>query len=478
MTLEGGYEIGGCRILRQIAVGSMAEIYLAEQLRLGNRMVAVKIVHPEGYGLDREHIDRATRLFEREATLLGQLAHPNILPVFDFGVADGLLYLVMEYMPDGSLADVMRDSGKFRLPLPATVSFTLHVIGQIGDALQFVHDHGVVYRDVKPSNVLVRVQPDGLLKALLADFGVAHIADAENPNIVAGTFSFMAPEMLSGSSLAASDQYALGLVTFWLLGGRLPFEGDLAALTRSILFDAPPSLRGLNPLVGVEVEEVVVKALAKHPSDRWPSVAAFVQALRSAAQGTLALDARVFISYRRSDSQHVVALASKLTAQGYRVWFDQELVGGEEWWDTILTNIRLSDVFIFALTPASLQSEPCRLEYEWAHGLRKRILPVLLEDGVDFRVLSPALQQIQVVDYRQPEDRGWRLLVSALGNLPAATALPDPLPQPPAVPISPVEAMRGEFELPTVSGTQQLDLLHRLGKLLTRTKRPKPQAKT
>ncbi len=286
MALVEGYEIGGCRILRKIGAGGMGEVYLAEQLRVGNRLVAVKIVNPEDHTFDTEIADDLKRRFEREAALLGRLSHPNILPVHDSGVQDDMLYLVMEYVPDGSMADAIRGTAKHPLKLPASTPFTVSVIGQLGDALQFVHDHGVVHRDVKPGNVLVRVQPDGSWKVLLADFGVARDLETSSARTqVTGTFAFMAPEQFSGSFSAASDQYALGVLTFLLLGGRTPFEGDLAALTKAHMFDAPPSLHKLNLAVPVEIESVVARAMAKDPADRWPSVAAFVDALRAAANG-------------------------------------------------------------------------------------------------------------------------------------------------------------------------------------------------
>ncbi len=333
MSLVEGYEIGGCRVLRKIGAGGMGEVYLAEQLRLGGRQVAVKIVNPEDHSFDTEIADDLKRRFEREAALLGRLSHPNILPVYDSGVQDGMLYLVMEYVSDGSMADAIRGTAKHPLKLPASIPFTINVISQIGDALQFVHDHGVVHRDVKPGNVLVRVQPDGSWKVLLADFGVARDLDTSSARTqVTGTFAFMAPEQFSGSFSAASDQYALGVLTFLLLGGRTPFEGDLAALTKAHMFDTPPSLHKLNLVVPVEIEAVVARAMAKDPAERWPSVSAFVNALQAAANGdtmatrpvtgasykgdrsTARMPASVGAASRGQDRGHMRLLITALTA--------------------------------------------------------------------------------------------------------------------------------------------------------------------
>jgi serine/threonine-protein kinase len=201
MAIVEGRELGGCRLLRKIGAGGMGDVYLAEQLRVGNRLVAVKIVNPDDHTFDREVAEDLKRRFEREAALLGQLPHPNILPVYDSGVQDGLLYLVMEYVPDGSLADAIRGTASHPLKLPAALPFTLEVISQLGAALQSVHDHGVVHRDVKPGNVLVRVGADGQWKVLLADFGVARNLDtASQRTQVTGTF----PSWRPNSSAARS----------------------------------------------------------------------------------------------------------------------------------------------------------------------------------------------------------------------------------------------------------------------------------
>src|SRR5258708_6749112 len=217
MAIVEGRELGGCRLLRKIGAGGMGAVYLAEQLRVGNRLVAVKVVNPDDHTFDREVADDLKRRFEREAALLGQLPHPNILPVYDSGVEDGLLYLVMEYVPDGSLADAIRGTASHPLKLPAALPFTLDIIGQLGAALQSVHDHGVVHRDVKPGNVLVRVGADGQWKMLLADFGVARNLDtASQRTQVTGTFAFMAPEQFSGSVSPARHPYPLRALTLLL----------------------------------------------------------------------------------------------------------------------------------------------------------------------------------------------------------------------------------------------------------------------
>jgi tRNA A-37 threonylcarbamoyl transferase component Bud32 len=278
-----GREIGGCKLIRKIGAGGMGEVYLAEQLRVGNRQVAVKIVSLDDAALRSQDAEDVAKRFQREAATLGGLSHPNILPVHDSGVQDDLLYLVMAYAPDGSLSDAIKGNSKHPLKLPASIPFVTDVIGQIAAALQYVHDRGIVHRDVKPGNMLVQVEPDGHWRMLLADFGIARGVDTSGRTQVTGTFLYMAPEQFSGTFSPKSDQYALAVMAYQLLAGRPPFEGELAALTRAHIYDNPPPLRGFNAAVSPALEAAINRALAKDPNQRFPSVAAFAQALSQGA---------------------------------------------------------------------------------------------------------------------------------------------------------------------------------------------------
>ena len=173
--------------------------------------------------------------------------------------------------------------------------------------------------------------------------------------------------------------------------------------------------------------------------------------------------ASIFISYSSKSKDKVNVLAQDLEMAGHQIWFDHKLTGGEAWWDQILENIRQSDLFIFALTPEALDSYPCKLEYCYAHSLGKDVLPVLLTDGVSINLLPPELTTIQFVDYRSNDKQAAFLLMNALNSLRQAAALPDPLPEPPPVPISYIGNLKDQVETTGVlSFEEQASLVFKL----------------
>lgn len=280
-----GTVLGGCHLLHLISAGGMGEVYLAEQMRLGNRLVAVKVMRAEEAVAPLAHAaPKMEARFMREGKLLGRFSHPNLLPVHDSGIQDGWLYLVMQYVPDGSLADAIRGTAPHRLNLPVRLPLALDIVAQIASALQYTHDHGIVHRDVKPANVLVQRELNGHRRMLLADFGIARgMETTARWNDVSGTATYMAPEQFSGTFSPSSDQYGLAVISYLLLAGRPPFIGSVAEVTRAHILDAPPPLHSFNANVPSEVEQVVMRGLSKYPAERYISVSAFAQAFRHAA---------------------------------------------------------------------------------------------------------------------------------------------------------------------------------------------------
>lgn len=283
--LEGKI-IGGCRILRQLGGGGMGEVYLAEQVSL-KRQVAIKLVRPEVEATVAGGASLMER-FAREAQAIAAMEHPHILPVYDFGEQDGLAYLVMAYAPNGSLQQALTPGHPlFRFGLPLSLDLAGVMLDQAAQALQHAHDRGVLHRDVKPANFLMGAGPPGSVHLLLADFGLAKFTSgAANSAVYSGTAAYSAPEQIQRQATAASDQYSLAAMMYLLLTGRLPFHGGLLEIVSQQLAAPPPSLRSVNPAIPAEVDEAILRALAKRPEDRWPSVIVFAAAYREACART------------------------------------------------------------------------------------------------------------------------------------------------------------------------------------------------
>src|SRR5437588_7218914 len=264
-----GQQLGNYRLLRLLGRGSFAEVYLGEHIYL-HRHVALKVLHTS-------LSDEAVEPFLAEAQLLARLAHPNIVPVFDFAVEDGIPFLVMDYALRGS---VLRAHPRGScLSLATTAAY----VKGIASALQYAHNHQVIHRDVKSENLLRGAQQE----LLLSDFGLALFTPSSeqlSSQEMAGTLPYMAPEQIRGKPDFASDQYALGVVAYeWLTGVR-PFEGTPWEVAYQHMTVEPPPLREKDSSLPEEVEAVVLKALAKDPQDRYASVQLFAQALERACE--------------------------------------------------------------------------------------------------------------------------------------------------------------------------------------------------
>lgn len=274
--LAGRYEITA-----PIAVGGMGEVWKARD-RVLDRIVAAKVLKSE-YTNDPSFLAR----FRNEARHTAALTHPNIASVYDYGetVDDSgtqqLAFLVMEFVEGQPLVTILHDEGA----LP--VDWTLHLLSQSADGLSAAHRAGVVHRDIKPGNLMVR--PDGVVK--LTDFGIAQARDTTpltRTGMVVGTAQYLSPEQAQGMEVtAASDVYSLGVVAFECLTGARPFDGaSQVAIALAHINRPPPPLPATVPPA---VRLLVERALAKDPADRFPDGGAFAEAIRRvAAGGTLA----------------------------------------------------------------------------------------------------------------------------------------------------------------------------------------------
>ncbi|HLV57491.1 MAG TPA: serine/threonine-protein kinase [Natronosporangium sp.] len=268
---------GRYRLVERIAAGGMGEVWRGTDEVLG-RTVAVKIMLP---ALLNE--PGFQERFRGEARTMANLSHPGVVDVYDYHSDGTLAFLVMEYVEGEALSAVLQRVG--RLP-PAR---TMPLVAQAADALQAAHDKGIVHRDIKPGNLMVR--PDGRL--VLTDFGVARsalVGQITATGAVLGTAGYLSPEQADGRpATAASDIYALGVVAYQCLAGRRPFEGDnpIEVAMRHLREEPPP----LPPDIPPPVRAVVSRALAKDPAQRWPSAAEFAAAARRAAGASAAASA-------------------------------------------------------------------------------------------------------------------------------------------------------------------------------------------
>src|SRR5216683_3046150 len=232
MTERVGQQLGNYRLVRLLGEGGFAEVYLGEHAHL-SRQAAIKVLHTQ---LTQRDIEK----FREETRTIARLEHPNIVPVLDFGVDNRTPYLVMSYAVNGTLRQ--RHPKGTRLPLATIVSY----VKQIAGALQYAHDQKLIHRDVKPENMLVGKHDE----ILLSDFGIAVMAQSsryQNPQDMAGTMTYMAPEQMQGKARPASDQYSLGIVVYEWLTGQRPFHGSLTELIGQHISTPPPSLVKIVP---------------------------------------------------------------------------------------------------------------------------------------------------------------------------------------------------------------------------------------
>jgi serine/threonine protein kinase len=277
---------GRYRVVRPLGSGSTGEVYLVEDILSNRQEKVLKLLYAYASPLVQE-TQGASRAFRFEAGAIAQLNHPHILPLLDYGAEtiDGQVvpFVVTAYCHEGSLGMWLeRRSDNDVLTLEDAARLVRQVIG----ALQYAHNLGVVHRDVKSDNVFIHNNLNGPPDMLVADFGFAKpMSGARASGLdVRGTPEYMAPEQWDGHVVPASDQYALGVVVYQLLTGRLPFQGSIEQLRDAHLKSWPTPPSAINPTLSGEFDVVVRRAMAKKPGDRYPSVSAFADAFAQAIQ--------------------------------------------------------------------------------------------------------------------------------------------------------------------------------------------------
>ncbi|MBN1993454.1 MAG: SUMF1/EgtB/PvdO family nonheme iron enzyme [Anaerolineae bacterium] len=263
-----GQTLGQYELVEMIGMGGMATVYKAYQPNL-NRYVAIKVLS-EKYALT----DDLKKRFLREAKAVAQLSHPNILPIFDVGTEGDWSYLVMKYVAGHTLSRL--------LGRPMSLSRVGHFLNQLAGALDHAHAKGIIHRDIKPVNILV--ENDWLF---LADFGLAKIIESStftSIGTVVGTPEYISPEQADSRPVDhRTDIYALGIVLYEMVTGRVPYQSETPmGIMFKHVYETPPAPRSLNPNLPEEVEQAILKAMAKAPGDRYNRSGELAEALRQA----------------------------------------------------------------------------------------------------------------------------------------------------------------------------------------------------
>jgi serine/threonine protein kinase len=274
-----GQNLGHYQILELLGEGGMATVYKAYDTHL-EREVAIKVIRRQAFSPDQ--LDMTLKRFEREAKALGRFSHPNIVSVIDYGEYEGSPYLVMVYLPGGTLKDQL---GK---PMPWRDAVQLLI--PIAHALEYIHEHNIINRDVKPSNILLteKGQP------MLTDFGLVKLFEGKEKELTSltgsgtglGTPDYMAPEQWTGEPTAQSDLYSLGVVLYEMITGHRPYVSDTpAGILLKQVNDPLPLPRQYIPDLPKNVESVLLKVLARKPEDRYPNMHTFTVELQNLLAG-------------------------------------------------------------------------------------------------------------------------------------------------------------------------------------------------
>src|SRR5260370_3084275 len=356
-----GQQLGNYRLIRLLGQGGFADVYLGEHIHLKSH-AALKILH---ISLS----DEEQTAFLKEAKMLVLLTHPHIIRILDFAIADNVPFMVTEFAPNGNLRE-HHPTGS-RLPLETINTY----VQQVSAALQYAHDHELVHCDIKPQNILL----DRHFKIVLSDFGLSVMTSQQHSSYsthdmaqrverVAGTTLYLAPEQLHGHPQAASDQYALGIVVYEWLCGSPPFQGSHLEIALQHLSIPPPLLRTQAPDIPAEIEQVVQRALAKEPEQRFVRVQDFATALEQIIQGG-STSPPSFPSTELNAGSELL----KISVKPEPIWkvptFFTPLIGREQDIAVIITFLRKSEVRLLTLIGTGGIGKT-RLAYEVALKMR------------------------------------------------------------------------------------------------------------
>lgn len=277
-------------IEKLIGEGGMANVYLAHDTIL-DRKVAVKVLRGDLAG-----DEKFVRRFQREALSASSLSHPNIVEIYDVGEDDGNFYIVMEFIEGKTLKQLIKKRGVLSL------SETIDIMLQLLDALATAHDSYIIHRDIKPQNIMIK--ESGLVK--ITDFGIAmalNSVELTQTNSVMGSVHYLPPEQASGKgSTIRSDIYSLGILMFEMLTGKMPFKGDSAVeIALKHMKEPLPSVRELNPVVPQSVENIIIKAAAKNPKNRYRDVREMAADIKTCLDADKQNENKIVFKYPETD---------------------------------------------------------------------------------------------------------------------------------------------------------------------------------
>jgi serine/threonine protein kinase len=395
---KGRYEI-----IRELGRGAMSVVYKAHDPNI-DRWVALKVMQ-FGPGVS----NKLKKRFKREAISAGRLKHPNIVAVHDADEERGKPYIIMEYLEGPILAQVIETES------PLTLERVTDIVGQIGNALDYAHQQGVIHRDIKPSNIFL-LEND---KVKVVDFGLAKLtpaSDLTQEGQAHGTFGYASPEQILGQEIdGRSDIFSLGVITYEMLTGKKLFEEEnVHFIIGRIVDEKPLTFADLDPELHSGIEDILLKATAKDVNERYQTCAELANDLKSIAQR---VRSSVFISYSSADSDFAEKLASDLRASGIGVWFDKwEIKVGDSIIQNINDGIRDNDYLAIVLSPTSVKSRWVRKELnaalmkELEESRSVVVLPILCKDCD----IPPLLVGKRYADFREDYERGLKEILAVL----------------------------------------------------------------
>ncbi len=375
-----GQRLGEYEILSLIADGRRNTIYEAYQPSL-KRSVALRVLNK----VLREN-PQNVEAFAQEVALFAALEHPYIVPVHDYGIEREYNYMVYRLLRGGSLKTRTEVTG---LPLQEAAT----ILKQVASALDYVHSRGIATGEITRANILFDAWGTPYLVNLFYA-NMRRINQGENLAV-----RYMAPERWQGApATPASDQYALGVLAYLILTTQRPFIGTDEELEQQHTYDTPPPLEHYRPEIPSAINEVILRAIAKKPEDRYPTVMDFARAFEKAANTA---PQHLFISYSRRDTEYARALKAHVHNNGFQVWLDDEIEHGDQWFNTIHEAIRDCAAFVVVMSPDAEESEWVQKEILLAKRYQKPIFPLLFS-GLEFAILI----DIQYADVRSGEMPG------------------------------------------------------------------------